>query len=171
MKRGVLISVSLLLGALGLGMSLPTSANAATTIPKSMQGTWFYFSGDEDPGLTRVVLKDKTYDIAFGTFSHGKFVKKWNNKQPLKLANQLTVNKTFTTSKQGKKLILKTKMADWGLITYTYSMKKGHLYQHWEKYDGGFKNAYSSATFKYSKLAHPDKYLSDVYKKGLDPRV
>ena len=171
MKRGVLISVSLLLGALGLGMSLPTSADAATTIPQNMRGTWFFSNGDEDPGLTRVVLKAKTYDIAFGTFSHGKFVKKWNNKQPLKLANQLTVNKTFTTSKQGKKLILKTKMADWGLITTTYSMKKGHLYQQWTKDDSDAKNVYLSGVFKYSKLAHPEKYLNEVYKAGTARRL
>ncbi|WP_125764655.1 hypothetical protein [Levilactobacillus mulengensis] len=171
MKRGVLISVSLLLGALGLGMSRPTAADAATTIPQNMRGTWYFSNGDEDPGLTRVVMKAKTYDIAFGTFSHGKFVKKWNNKQPLKLANQLTVNKTFTTSKQGKKLILKTKMADWGLITTTYSMKKGHLYQQWVKDDSGAKNVYLSGTFKYSKLAHPGKYLNEVYKAGTARRL
>jgi len=171
MKRSVLISVSLLLGALGLGMSLPTAADAATTIPQNMRGTWFFSNGDEDPGLTRVVMKAKTYDIAFGTFSHGKFVKKWNNKQPLRLANQLTVNKTFTTSKQGKKLILKTKMADWGLITTTYSMKKGHLYQQWVKDDSGAKNVYLSGVFKYSKLAHPGKYLNEVYKAGTARRL
>lgn len=164
MKNGMLLGASLLaLASFGISLSTSEPAQAATTIPSNMRGTWYLINGDEMLGLTRLKMTAKTYDISIGTFKKGKFVKVWNDKKPVKLANSLVVNKTFTTKRKGKKLILKTEMADWGVVTNTYYMKKGDLFQQWVKNDKRAGNMYRSGVFEFKKVAHPAKDYKAIY--------